>query len=215
VPFVRRESFLKDPDNWTDVVVLDHVSVPLTRLSARLGLTPTQITILSIIVRLVAIGFFIHQRLVVGALFYLVGIVFDGVDGKLARLTARSSTMGAALDYSSDFGIFAAATMALGTTAGAPIWLIASCAGFGVASALAESPDPRNISPSSEWATWLAKRRLRPLPGVLELHVALFVLAPLTTHRVVTSLLVVATVYFAATWVLKLKLGKTSSGATQ
>ncbi len=114
MPVIRRDDFLKPRDSWLDVLVLDHLSVPLTRLCARVGLTPTSVSVISIGWRLLAIAAFADDRLWVGAAAYVIGLLLtDGVDGKLARLTRRTSTLGAALDYSADMGLFAALTLSL------------------------------------------------------------------------------------------------------
>ena len=106
----------------------------------RVGLTPTIVSVISIGWRLLAIAAFADDRLWLGAAAYVIGLLLDGVDGKLARLTGRTSALGAALDYSADMGLFAALTLSLGVSAGSPLWLIGACIALGVASALAPSP---------------------------------------------------------------------------
>ena len=210
MPVIRRDDFLKPRDSWLDVLVLDHLSVPLTRLCARVGLTPTSVSVISIGWRLLAIAAFANDHLPLGAAAYILGLLLDGVDGKLARLTKRTSTLGAALDYSADMGLFAALTLSLGVTAGSPMWLIGACIAVGVASALAPSPVVEDASvlsaDSGSWNRRTASHRLRALPGVLEVHFVMFGLAPLLGGDVVTATLAAASLYFLATWIGKLAI---------
>ena len=210
MPVIRRDDFLKPRDSWLDVLVLDHLSVPLTRLCARMGLTPTSVSVISIGWRLLAIAAFADDRLPLGAVAYIVGLLLDGVDGKLARLTKRTSTLGAALDYSADMGLFAALTLSLGVAVGSSLWLIGGCFAVGVASALAPSPVVEDASvigaDSGGWNRRTASHRLRSLPGVLEVHFVMFGLSPLLGGDVVTATLAVAALYFLATWIGKLAI---------
>ncbi len=207
---IRRDDFLKPRDSWLDVLVLDHLSVPLTRLCARVGLTPTSVSVISIGWRLLAIAAFAGDRLSLGAAAYVIGLLLDGVDGKLARLTRRTSTLGAALDYSADMGLFAALALSLGVSVGSPWWLIGACIALGVASALAPSPVVEAASDistgSGSWNRRTASHRLRSIPGVLEVHFVMFGLSPLLGGVAVTATLVAASLYFLATWIGKLAI---------
>ena len=77
---IRRDDFLDPRDSWLDVLVLDRLSVPLTRMCARVGLTPTIVSVISIGWRLLAIAAFANDRLSLGAAAYIVGLLLDGVD---------------------------------------------------------------------------------------------------------------------------------------
>ncbi len=211
MPVIRRDDFLKPRDSWLDVLVLDHLSVPLTRLCAGVGLTPTIVSVISIGWRLLAIAAFADDRLALGArCLRRSGCSSTAWTESWRVLTKRTSTLGAALDYSADMGLFAALTLSLGVPAGSPLWLIGACIAVGVASALAPSPVVEDASvisaDSGSWNRRTASHRLRSLPGVLEVHVVMFGLAPLLGGDVVTATLAAASLYFLATWIGKLAI---------
>lgn len=209
---VRRDPFLKERDSWIDVIVLEHVAVPLTYALARLRyVTPTAVSVVSILVRTSSAGFFAVHWLRVGGAVYLVGLLLDGVDGKLARCTGRTSERGALLDYSADFGIFVVLTALLGRAAGASASLTAACAALGVASAFATEALPHRPSESAaptegRWQAFTASHRLIPLPGVVEAHALLFGVTPLVGQALVTPVLAACAAYFGVTWLAKVRV---------
>jgi len=78
---------------------------PLARGAHRIGITPNTITLVSFGFALLAAGTYYladTQRpwlLLLGAAFVGINAIFDGLDGKLARLTNQSSRRGDYLDH--------------------------------------------------------------------------------------------------------------------
>jgi len=82
---------------------------PLLLLLASLGITPTMLTISSLLLILVS-GFVLSQNhLIIGGIFLLLGGLLDGIDGELARVTNHATKFGAFLDsicdHSGDFAL--------------------------------------------------------------------------------------------------------------
>lgn len=64
----------------------------------KFGISPNQITSLSLAFGLVASWFLYHQLFVSSVLFALIAIVFDCCDGQVARLTGQTSPLGRVMD---------------------------------------------------------------------------------------------------------------------
>ena len=82
---------------------------PFLLLLASFGITPTMLTISSLLLMLVS-GFVLSQNhLIMGAIFLLLGGLLDGIDGELARVTNHATKFGAFLDslcdHSGDFAL--------------------------------------------------------------------------------------------------------------
>lgn len=194
----RQEPFLKTVDTWTDVMVLDHLGVPLVRLLARTSVRPTHVTVFGIGLRGVAALLFARRMWSWGVALYVLGLVLDGADGKLARLRGESSRRGAALDASADFGLFVALWFALGLAQGVPLWILLPGSAAGVASAFVTASSPAVHGEPGHWG------RMMRRPGVLELHVLVFAIAPLFGRPLLDVAMGAATLYFIAAWGLKL-----------
>ncbi|MBU7048349.1 MAG: CDP-alcohol phosphatidyltransferase family protein [Theionarchaea archaeon] len=69
---------------------------------ARLGLTPNQLTLLSLLPALVSAYFYSERRELFGALFLIFTMAFDVFDGSVARVLNKKSDFGAVLDASID-----------------------------------------------------------------------------------------------------------------
>ncbi|GEM_PF-1091780 len=98
-------------DSWWGRYFLDPVSIRLTWLIANFTkLSPNAVTVLSFLFALVSAYLFYRGEtlfLVAGAFVYEFGFILDTVDGKLARLTGKSSTTGAFLDvYLDNISVF-------------------------------------------------------------------------------------------------------------
>ena len=199
-----RHPFLKSQDSWIDVLVLDHFTVPLTYLLARTPFTPNAVTIGGIAARIVSAIFFFHGHVAIGAAAFGVGLLADGVDGKLARHTGRSSRVGGQLDYTSDCALAALLTIAIGWNFGVPAWLIGACAAVDAGSAMATvaSDKPQHLASPAE--TWRARHALVAAPGSLETHIALFMVAPLIDRTAVIAVLWLSIGYYTGAWAFKL-----------
>ena len=79
-------------------IVLRYVGVPGAKVLRSLGITPNVATILGLTISLVAAALVGAEFLLAGGLVFLVGGMFDFLDGALARLTGKVSKFGAILD---------------------------------------------------------------------------------------------------------------------
>lgn len=81
------------------------LSIPLTDVAARLGLHPNHMTLISLVLGLLACGFFYQgtpSALLLGAGILYVSYVLDWCDGQLARHTGKMSPFGGWLDQMCD-----------------------------------------------------------------------------------------------------------------
>jgi len=101
-----RRSLGKPSDGFFSRHLNRHISWSISRLLVRLGVRPTQVTVVNLALGLLS-GWLIGRggygnTLVAGLLFQFVSI-FDGCDGEIARLTFRFSALGTRLDNLCDF----------------------------------------------------------------------------------------------------------------
>ena len=96
---IRRKALLP-LQAWWDVFVIEPVAICLAWLLVRLwpGLTPNAVTGLSLLVAVAAACLFWTGAYLWAALAYQLYYVLDNLDGILARLTDRTSTLGGRLD---------------------------------------------------------------------------------------------------------------------
>jgi len=73
-----------------------------TRLAASLGITPNQITLVSLVLVVAAFWLFLHGAWWPGLIAAWLMTFLDTVDGKLARVTLASSRLGNVLDHGID-----------------------------------------------------------------------------------------------------------------
>jgi len=89
-------------DSWWGRYFLDPISIRLTWLIANFTkLSPNIVTLYSFIFSLISAYLFYRGEtvfVVLGAFVYEFGFILDTIDGKLARLTGKTSTTGAFLD---------------------------------------------------------------------------------------------------------------------
>ena len=92
-------------DGFVDHYVNRQCSGVLTRLFLKLRWTPNMITVLSMVVGLLAAGFFISgswKFALIGALLFQLSVIIDCCDGEVARLTYSESKFGQELDIWAD-----------------------------------------------------------------------------------------------------------------
>jgi phosphatidylglycerophosphate synthase len=99
-------------DSWWGRYFLDPISIRLTWLVANFTkFSPNAITILSFLFSLISAYLFYQGGtiyVILGAFVYESSFILDTVDGKLARLTGKTSTTGAFLDvYLDNIRVFA------------------------------------------------------------------------------------------------------------
>jgi phosphatidylglycerophosphate synthase len=99
------KSLWKTTDGVMSRYVARPISLRVSRLLAPLGVTPNQMTVVSMLIGLVAAPFFLvldPKIQVIGGLLFAAHSILDGCDGELARLTYRESRFGGLLDFFSD-----------------------------------------------------------------------------------------------------------------
>ncbi|MBU6998618.1 MAG: CDP-alcohol phosphatidyltransferase family protein [Theionarchaea archaeon] len=74
----------------------------LGRAVARTGLTPNQLTLLSLIPAVISAYFFSCRRELLGGLFLVITLAFDVLDGSVARAQDRKTDFGFVLDATID-----------------------------------------------------------------------------------------------------------------
>ena len=74
------------------------IEIPIAKLFNNIGVTPTQITIISLLISISGGVFVIYDNLLLGGLLFLFGSSLDLLDGTLSRLTNNSTQTGALLD---------------------------------------------------------------------------------------------------------------------
>jgi phosphatidylglycerophosphate synthase len=92
-------------DGFVDRYVNRKCSGLLTRLFLKLRWTPNTITMVSMVIGLVAAGFFISgswELGLIGALLFQLSVIIDCCDGEVARLTFSESKFGQELDIWAD-----------------------------------------------------------------------------------------------------------------
>lgn len=102
---VEQRTFAGSYKGVTDLVTKYVWPVPAryaTKLCARVGLTPNQVTFASLLLTLLAFWEFWNGHFAVGLIAAWVMTFLDTVDGKLARVTLTSSTFGDILDHGID-----------------------------------------------------------------------------------------------------------------
>ncbi len=110
---------VKDTDGFMARNVERPISLRIARRLASTGITPNQITLLSVGIGLCGALFFLSAHWLwqtVGALLFLAHSILDGCDGELARLRFQESRFGGIIDYWGDniVHIIVFACMAIG-----------------------------------------------------------------------------------------------------
>ncbi len=102
---LERQMFWDNYKGSTDLLtryVYPPLVWPLVRLCVRLGIHPNVVTVLSIVLTIAAVPLFAQGDFFLGFVCAYGMSVLDSVDGKLARLTLTSSTIGNILDHGLD-----------------------------------------------------------------------------------------------------------------
>lgn len=135
----------KDTEEWLDVYFTRPIGLVFTLLWKRLGVHPTVITILGMILGAAAGWMFWHTELeynIWGVVLMMLSNFCDSTDGQLARLTGKKTLVGRVLDgFSADvtfFCVYFALSMRMMTelipgtdvTWGPWIWVMAFMAGI-------------------------------------------------------------------------------------
>lgn len=128
-------------DGLVDRALNRRISRRLTRWLVRWPITPNQVSLLSLAIGLLAAWVFWSSsplRVALGLLLYEASVIFDHIDGEIARLKFLESSLGGHLDFAIDTVIHVALTLAMGDVArrvtGIPgLFTVGSAAAAGVA----------------------------------------------------------------------------------
>ncbi len=99
------KSLVKDTDGFMARHVERPISLQISRRLAGTGITPNQMSLISIAVGICGGPFFLSSRPLlqtIGALLFLAHSILDGCDGELARLKFQQSRWGGVLDFWGD-----------------------------------------------------------------------------------------------------------------
>jgi len=80
----------------------EKISKKTGQIFSKLGLTPNQYTLISLIFVLVSFYFLIKERLILALIFFLLAAFLDFIDGAVAKFLKRETKEGAYLDTVSD-----------------------------------------------------------------------------------------------------------------
>jgi hypothetical protein len=127
-------SAVKGSDGFFTTFFVSPYSKYIARWAARRGLTPNQVTLISVAVGvLAAAGFATGERpgMIAGAVLLQAAFTLDCVDGQLARYSRQFSKLGAWLDSvfdrTKEYVVFAGLAIGASRT-GDPAWLLAGAA---------------------------------------------------------------------------------------
>lgn len=131
---VRLDMAVKASDGFFTSFFVSPYSKYITRWAARHGLTPNQVTVVSMAIGVLAAAAFAtgtRAGLVAGAVLLQIAFTADCVDGQLARYTRTFSRFGAWLDSifdrTKEYAVYAG--LAIGAAhSGDPVWLLAGSA---------------------------------------------------------------------------------------
>ncbi|HEX5740954.1 MAG TPA: CDP-alcohol phosphatidyltransferase family protein [Pilimelia sp.] len=96
---------VKERDDFFTTFAISTWSPHVTRLAARLGLAPSAVTAVSVVLALAAAAAFVHgarPAMVAGGVLLYLSFVLDCVDGQLARYTRQFHAFGGWLDTMAD-----------------------------------------------------------------------------------------------------------------
>jgi len=78
---------------------LIHYIDPVAAVFARLGLSPNQLTFISLLFGIASAALYAYQHVYLAAGMLLLSGLFDFIDGGVARINGRTSSFGAAIDW--------------------------------------------------------------------------------------------------------------------
>ena len=144
-------------DTRLDLLLHRRLARPLTRTAVRLGVTPNQLTLLSLLLGLGAawsLRTASVEHALVALLLYAAAVVLDHADGQVARLTFTESTLGEWLDVVADTLVHAALVVAMGVSAAEASGRGVAALGIVAASGVVLSAALAKVVPPPE-AGWL------------------------------------------------------------
>lgn len=187
---------LKPIDAWWAVLVVDPLAIRITWLLANFTrISPNTVTVISLAINIAAALAFLKNNLYLGAILFFLAFTLDAVDGKLARVTDRSSKFGQFLDIAADisgqflvtFGLIMGSYLISNDTtvliAGFIfIWAKMFLALlFELKQTLLPDTNSHSIisSRSSQLSDKLKSHRLSGLPGTIDIDALVYVICPI------------------------------------
>lgn len=127
----------REIEEFTNLHFIHPVSIRLTRLLARLGVSPNTVSFAGMLCGVLAGVAYYHYRTplwaAAGFVLMVVWHILDGTDGQLARLTNTQSELGKVIDGICDYVTFIAVYLGLGFALqqqhGAAVWVLIVTAG--------------------------------------------------------------------------------------
>ncbi len=119
---------IKSGDSLLTRLINRRLSMAISRRLVRTGVTPNQVTVVSVLIGLAGAPFFLYAEphlQMIGALLVLIHSIVDGCDGELARLKFQTSETGMVLDLWGDNVVHVALFACLGVGwyfAGGAVW---------------------------------------------------------------------------------------------
>jgi phosphatidylserine synthase len=186
----RLNNAVKGGDGFFTTYFVSTYSRFIARWAARRGLTPNQVTLISIVLGLLSAGAFAtgtRAGWIAGGLLIYLAFVFDCVDGQLARYTRTFGVLGAWLDATFDrfkeYVAFAGLAVGAAVAGLGDVWVLAMIAlslqsvrhlldfSFAAANRRRGNPVPLpalelTVSPDTRLREALVQRRLAPAGGV-------------------------------------------------
>jgi hypothetical protein len=184
---IPADRMVKPIDAWWTVLLVDPVATRIVPpLARRPRVTPTRVTLAAHALGLVCVALYASEALLLAAVAFQVRFVLDCVDGKLARVTGRSSVAGGMLDAFGDRVLAMAMIAALGwrhDPAAVAILLGAYPLHFHLLETRNDLQSREGTAGSGQvaggrWGRALAARRLYPVPISVDVEHVLFVVVP-------------------------------------
>lgn len=184
---VKRKT-LKPVDAWWTVLVLDWITTPLVYLilKTRLKVTPNQITFVSIFIGLGSAWYLYQEKWLWGGLLYHLYLIFDCLDGRVARFRGTSSKLGAWWDGSVNYFVYGLCVAAIAASDPTNLPLVTGCLALLVVRTNAVDVNGLLERPvEGSWShfvapkdSFLTKFRLLPPGSFPDKHAILFLIAP-------------------------------------
>ncbi|HEX8083229.1 MAG TPA: CDP-alcohol phosphatidyltransferase family protein [Solirubrobacteraceae bacterium] len=132
---VLLDSSVKAADGFFTTFFVSPYSKYIARWAARRGLTPNQVTTISVLIGFAAAAAFATGErwgLITGAVLLQIAFTTDCVDGQLARYTRQFSKLGAWLDSvfdrTKEYAVFAGLAIGYSATQAGDVWVLAGAA---------------------------------------------------------------------------------------
>ncbi|MEY2663979.1 MAG: hypothetical protein RIR35_787, partial [Actinomycetota bacterium] len=100
--FLRLQAASREDDGFFSTLILRKISRRITSVLVEKNVTPNTVTLFSLIIGFISAYAASQGRYLIGGLLLLLSLIFDCVDGEIARYKSEFSALGAWLDALSD-----------------------------------------------------------------------------------------------------------------